>query len=138
MLCNSFHYITGEKIATVNAFDFGKVIQGHHGNHPLVLQFEASTETTLSFIKIYLENIGVWPKTAFGYFISPTFISGIGSGSALLSNEFVEVPGATISSSNGVTLNCTSNKSEYIWIDVDIQQGIGISDVNFRIFYDYL
>lgn len=130
-----YDYATGDVIDTADALDFGDLIQRQHCVKPIVLR--AISEETVTNLKIYLESKGSWPETDFGYYKSQTFISNIESGSTELSNHFVEVPNATASSPNGISLDWHTGASDYLWIDAQVSdEADGINEANFRIFYD--
>lgn len=131
-----YDYISGEVIDTADALNFGDLIQRQHCVKPIVLRAISDTET-VSNLKIYLESKGSWSETEFGYYKAATFIPSIESGSAKLSNHFIEVPNATAMSPNGIPLDWHSGVSDYLWIDAQVsEEADGVNDANFRIFYD--
>lgn len=137
MVFEIYDYIYGKVIDQVETLNFGGIIQRQHCVKPVVLRL-INTENILSNIKIYLENKGGWEDTDFGYYKSQTFVPSIESGSNFLSNHFIEVPNATASSPNGVSLNWYTNVSDYLWIDAQVTElANGVDKANFRIFYDF-
>ena len=136
MIFEIYDYISGEAVDQANALDFGDLIQRQHCVKPLVLRALSETEAVTN-LQIFLENKGAWKDTDFGYYISATFVPSIESGSPELSNHFVEVPDASYSSPNGVSLNWHTNVSDYLWIDAQVTAlADGVDEANFRIFYN--
>jgi len=131
-----YDYITGEVIDQADALNFGDLIQRQHCVKPIVLRALSDTET-VSNLKIYLESKGGWEGTDFGYYKAEDFEPSIESGSGKMSDHFVEVPNATASSPNSVSLDWHSGVSDYLWIDSQITEiADGVDEANFRVFYD--
>ena len=138
MIIEIYDYISGEVIDQATALDFGDLIQRQHSVKPIVLRLLSDTETTVSNLKIYLEDKGIWQDTDYGYYKSATFVPSIESGSTELSNHFTEVSNATAADPGGVSLDWLTDVSDYLWIDAQVtEQADGVSDANFRIFYDF-
>ncbi len=135
MYFETYDYITGDLIEQVSALNFGDIIQNQHSVKPIVLR--AFSNENITDFKVYLENKGTWKDTEFGYYISSAFESSIESGSNKLSTHFTEVPDATASSPNGVSVNWDTTSSYYLWIDSQVTTRSGIDEPNFRFFYTY-
>jgi hypothetical protein len=131
-----YDYISGDLINQVSTFDFGDIIQNQHTVKPIVIR--AFSNENITNFKVYLEDKGTWKDTEYGYYVSSTFEPSIESGSTKLSNHFIEVPNATISSLNGITIGWDTTSSYYLWIDSQITDRSGIDAANFRFFYTYI
>lgn len=132
-----YDYISGDVIDQASELNFGDIIQKQHCLKPVVVRAFSDIESTVSDLKIYLENKGRWKDTEYGYYLSSTFESSIESGSSKLSDHFVEVPNATVLSLNGVPIGWDTTSSDFIWLDSQITESDGMSEANFRLFYDY-
>ena len=132
-----YDYISGELISQVSNLNFGDIIQNQHTVKPSVMR--AFSEENITEFKVYLENKGTWKDTEFGHHDSSTFEPSIESGSSKLSNHFIEVPDATATSPNGITVgwDTTASASNYLWIDSQIASRNGIDEANFRLFFTY-
>jgi len=130
-----YDYITGNLIGTENYIDFGKILQSHHCIHPEVFKVVQDTETNISNLMMYLENKGTWTDIDYNYFINSTFIPEIQSGN--LTGTFIEVPDASSTSPNGVSIGWDYTSSYFIWIDVNIPNVRGTNNANYRFFYDH-
>jgi len=136
MYFNLYDYISGNLIASNNNIDFGKILQGQHCVHPIILKAFQDQETNVSNLKIYLENKGSWQSSDFGYYISPTFVSGLESGNMV--DHFTEVKDASSSSPNGISIGWDSTSSYYMWLDVNVSPDKrGINSANYRFFFDH-
>jgi len=132
-----YDYISGDLIDQVSVFDFGDIIQNQHTVKPIVIRAFSDIENTVTDLKIYLENKGLWKDTDYGYYTSSVFESSIESGSDKLSNHFTEVPNATALSPGGIPIGWDTISSDFLWIDAQVTLQSGIGEAKFRFFYDY-
>lgn len=137
MHIQSYDYITGRDIGRIETIDFGNIAQGQHCVKPTVLRLLPDTETSVSDIKLYLENKGTWKDSEFGYHTAHFFEPNIESGSTKMSLHMTEVPEATSSSPNSVPIGYNTTASDYIWIDVKIPLQTGSTEANYRVFFNY-
>ena len=128
--------VSGDSIGVTELFNFGDVIQDHHCVRPLVFRAFSDVETSVSDLKVYLESKGSI-EADFGYYTSPTFEASIESGSTKLSNHFTEVPDASSTSPNGVSIGWDTTSSDWVWVDTETPEKTGLSEPNFRFFYDW-
>lgn len=139
MKISSYDPITGNLITSdISKISFGDVIQGQHNTHPIVLRVIATSEATISNLKIFLEK--GFNNSNFGYYINSDFVKNVKSGSDLMSNHFTEVSDAASSDPGGISIPMSNEtKSNYIWIDIDAtedQTGVS-SSINFRFTCNY-
>jgi len=128
--------VSGDAIGVIDSFNFGDVIQKHHCIRPLVFRAFSDTENSISDLKVYLESKGAL-EADFGYHTSATFDPSIESGSTKLSNHFIEVPDASSTSPNGVSIGWDTTSSDWVWLDTETPDKSGLSEPNFRFFYDW-
>lgn len=128
--------ITGDIIETVDNLNFGDIIQDQHCVKPLVFRAFSDIENSVSNLKLYLEDQGSI-DAEYGYYISSSFEPSIESGSNKLSNHFVEMPDASSTSPNGISIGWDTTSSYWVWLDTQTPEKSGLSESNFRFFYDW-
>jgi hypothetical protein len=136
MHLETYDYLTGNLIETIQDLDFGALLQNQHGTRPILLKIISDGETSVSGLKLFLENKGTWKDTQFGYYSDSTFIPAIEAGNSRLTH-FVETNDATYTSPNGVTVDWDQTSSAYVWLDTHVLNWTGTNQVNFRLFYDH-
>lgn len=134
----TYDYATGDLIdSSASILDFGDVIQGQHCTVPVLVRAAKDIENTITDSTVFLESKGGWNQAQFGYYINQTFQPFIESGSSELDNHFIETPGAITGSSNGVQLPWDSEKSHYLWLDIDISFNKGTTQANYRLIFNF-
>lgn len=128
--------VSGDTIGRTLNLNFGDIIQDHHCVRPVVFKAFSDVENSVSNLKFYLEDTGA-VEAKFGYYTSPSFEPSIESGSDKLSNHFTEVPDASSTSPNGVSIGGDATSSDYVWLDTETPEKSGLSEPNFRFFYDW-
>jgi hypothetical protein len=128
--------VSGDTIGRTLNLNFGDIIQNHHCVRPVVFRAFSDIENSVSDLKVYLEDKGTI-EAEFGYYTSPSFEPLIGSGSTKLSSHFVEVPDASSTSPNGVFIGWDTTSSDWVWFDTQTPLKSGLSEPNFRFFYDW-
>lgn len=128
--------ISGDLIGITDNFNFGDIIHNQHCVRPLVFRAFSDIENSINNFRLFLENKGSI-NAEYGYYISPIFEPFIKSGSNKLSNHFTEVPDASSTSPGSVSIGWDTTSSYWVWLDSNISAGSGISEPNFRFFYDW-
>jgi len=136
MHLETYDYLTGKLIETIQDLDFGALLQNQHGTRPILFKAVSDEETGVSGLKLFLESIGSWKDTLFGYYTDSTFIPAIESGNSRFSH-FIETAGAIYTSPNGVTVGWDQTSSAFVWLDTHVLSQIGTNQVNFRLFYNH-
>jgi hypothetical protein len=131
----TYDQITGQLLGTFQQLDFGDLIQNQHCLKPIILRAVVDQETGVGNLKLFLESKGSWQDSNFGYYNAPDFTSSIESGSNLFTS-FIQVPGADASSSNYAPIGWDGTSSDYIWLDAQIHNVTGLTQANFRLFFD--
>ena len=135
MHTESYDYISGQSLGATS-LSFGDLIQNQHCVKPVVLRLIAdiTDSTAISNVRLFLENKGPWKDSEYSYYTDTNF-SRIESGSSIF-KSFTEVPGATSSSSGSVNLPWDGTTTDYLWLDAQIKQVTGMTQANFRLFFD--
>jgi len=128
--------VSGDTIGRTLNLNFGDIIQNHHCVRPVVFRAFSDVENSVSDLKVYLEDKGTI-EAEFGYYTSPSFEPLIGSGSTKLSNHFTEVSDASSTSPNGISIGWDTTSSDWVWLDTQTPEKSGLSEPNFRFFYDW-
>jgi hypothetical protein len=130
----------GKSLGITQQLDFKDIIQNQHCTKPIVLRFVPDTEVSISNLKLFLEDKGVDKNSNFFFYTHSVFIPGIESGSNVFS-PFSEVPNvASYSTSGGYIVDPQTipngSSSDFVWLDVQSLNQIGVNLPNFRLFFD--
>jgi hypothetical protein len=140
MHLETYDYLTGKPIETIQDLDFGALIQTQHSTRPILFKAVSDGEPNVNGLKLYLESKETWKDTQFGYYTDSTFIPALEAGNARYSH-FVETNDATYgfydTSSNGVSVGWDQTSSDYVWLDAHVFYWTGTNQVNFRLFFDH-
>jgi hypothetical protein len=137
MQIESYDYINGQSLGpiTLNALDFGDIIQNQHCTKPIVLRV-VTDNTNITGAKLFLEDKGLWKNTEYGYLIAKDFTSSVEPGSNIFQGHFTEISNASYGSSGGVSIPWDGTyASYYVWLDANINDSSGMASANFRLFY---
>jgi hypothetical protein len=131
---------TGISLGITQLLDFKDIIQNQHCTNPIVLRFVPDQEASVSNLKLYLESKGLNKNSNFFFATSSLFFPGIESGSDIFA-PFVEMPGVdSTSASNGYLVDPATipngSSSDYVWLDVQSLNQVGVNQPNFRLFFD--
>lgn len=130
MKIQEYHPATRELLQdSATGVSFGNVLRANHCDRAIVLRPMATTEATLSEMKVYLQSRGPLSESEFGFFTSGTLVTGIEPGDDVLSGNFQgAVSGNAFAIPDG----------HYAWLDVQAGPNeTGTASVNFRFTYDY-
>jgi len=127
----------------ITGISFGNVVRGGYPSAPVVIKPVTTTEGSFTNLALFLEENDSLTSTSFRYLKSATAVTGIGSGSALLSNHFTKVAGISdftnYSTLSGYGAALTAATPEYIWLDcrVGISDTVGSIGINYRFIFEY-
>jgi hypothetical protein len=133
----SYDYINGQSLGpiTLNALDFGDIIQNQHCSKPVVFRI-LNDNTNVAGAKLFLENKGTFKSAEYGYLIAKKFTPSIEPGSSSFQGHLTEVPSASYGSSGGISIPWDgTHASYYVWLDANIIDSNGMANANFRLFY---
>lgn len=121
---------------SVVSLDFGTIYQGNHCETVQVVRPVTTTESSLSEMKLFLENNAPYTKSSFGVAASADPISGITPGSDFLSDHFSVVKNPALSDGGGVPLQ----DGEYVWLDIQLgdQEKGSYNGLKYRFVFDYV
>ena len=132
----TYDYINGDILDRIDVLDFGDILQNQHSIQPMVFR-AFSDSTAITNLEMYLEDKGSWSDSEFGYYISSSFVTSVESGSSVFSH-FTLVPDATATTTPGnVPIGWDITSSFYVWLDAQIADQTGITNANYRFFYNF-
>jgi len=122
---------------SATGIDFGTVFQGNHSESAVVVRPVATTENNFLQMQLFLQSVGGFTNSSFGYYKNSTLSAGISAGSNFLSDHFTVNTSPTVTGLYGVPL--TAANPEYVWMDVQTgdREAGSTSTVNYQFSFEY-